>query len=168
MNAKANRLHLARKDMLEARYYSNSLQQLMSEADREFYLIDAENAIFIALIVVYARPFVNSFSDGKADPKVVPQDIKLFDGEDELEVLHRRVIDLRNSAVAHSDWTQHHTELITNNKEYGLRREHSRPDYMQGIDLAQLRRLIEHVEVAMRALAYDLDVYYQAEIEKQI
>ena len=166
MKAKANRLHLARQDMLEAGYYANSLVQFMSAKDQEFFLIGAENAIFIALIVVYARPFVNSFSNGKADPKVVPQDLKLFDGENELEILHTRVIDLRNSAVAHSDWAQHHTELITNNKAYGLKREHSRPDYMQGVDLSLLRRLIEHVEVAMRGFAYDLDVYYQAEVER--
>lgn len=139
----------------------------MATIDKDFFLMDAENAIFIALIVVYARPFVRSFSDGKADPKVVPEDLQLFDGESELEILHRQVIDLRNSAVAHSDWTQHHTELITSNKQYGLRREHSSPDYMKGLNLAQLRRLIRHVEVAIRGFAYDLDVYYQAEVENR-
>ena len=166
LKAKANRLHLARQDMVEAGDYALSLEFFVSAKYLEWDLFGAENAIFIAVIVVYARPFVNSFSNGQADPKVVPEDLKLFDGENELEILHRRVIDLRNSALAHSDWTQHPTKLITDDKQYGLRREHSRPDYMEGIDLAQLRRLIEHVELAMRGLAYDLDVYYQAEVER--
>jgi len=68
--------------------------------------------------------------------------------------------------VAHADWTQHNTQLITNDKQFGLKREHSQPDYMQGIDIALLRRLVEHVEVATRGLAYDMDVYYQTEIER--
>ena len=42
---------------------------------------------------------------------------------------------------------------------------HSSPDYMKGLDLAPLRRLIRHVEVATMGFAYDLDLYYQAEVE---
>ena len=50
--AKANRLHLARQDMLEAGSYAGSLECLLSAKDYDFFLIDAKSAVFIALIVV--------------------------------------------------------------------------------------------------------------------
>ena len=169
MKAKANRLHLAHEDMVEARGYLQSLEELTSvieKYDLSFFLIDAIPAVFIALIIVYARPFVSSYSKGMADPKLDPESIQLFDNDSELEILHQRLIGLRNTAVAHSDWTWHNTELITNDKQFGLKRKHSRPDYMDGIDISLLGRLIEHVEAATRGSAYDMDVYYQAEIER--
>jgi len=128
MKAKANRLHLAHQDMREAGDYANTLEEsaFARDSDSAFFLFAAEEAIFIALIVVYACPFVNSFSSGKADPKVVPEDIRLFDNGSEFEILHGRIIDLRNTAVVHADWAKHHTVLIPDNQQYGLKREYSR------------------------------------------
>ena len=169
MKAKANRLHLAHQDMIEAGNYLQALEELtfvISKYRAAFFIFDAIPAMFIALIIVYARPFVSSYSNGMADPRLNPDSIQLFDNDSELEILHHRLIKLRNTAVAHADWTQHNTELITNDKQFGLKREHSRPNYMDGIDIALLGRLIEHVEAATKGSAYDMDVYYQTEIER--
>ena len=165
MKAEANRLHRARQDMLEAGSYAGSLEYLLSAKDDNFFSL-MQRTLSIALMVVYARPFVHSISNGKADPKVLPGEPRLFDGEIVLRALHLQIINLRNSAVAHPDWRHHRTELTTSDKQYGLRRKHFSPDYMQGINLDQLRRLIKHVEVEMRGGAYDLDVFYQVEVEK--
>lgn len=169
MKERANRLHLAHEDMVEVTRYLEALEELTSTIEKDifsFFVYDAIPAIYIALIIVYARPFVNSYSKGKADPKLIPEDIQLFDNEWELETLHNRIIEIRSTAVAHSDWTQHNTNLITTDRQSGLKREHSKPDYIQEIDIALLRRLVKHVESATRGLAYDMDVYYQTEIER--
>lgn len=171
MKARANRLHLAHQDMVEVKRYLDALEALTCSIAKDdswssFILGDAIPAIYIAIIIVYARPFVNSYSKGNAEPKLIPEGIQLFDNDCELEAFHNRLIELRSTTVAHADWMQHNTQLITNEKQFGLKREHSQPDYMQGIDIALLRRLVEHVEVATRGLAYDMDVYYQTEIER--
>lgn len=171
MKARANRLHLAHQDMVEVKRYLDALEALTCSIAKDdswssFILGDAIPAIYIAIIIVYARPFVNSYSKGNAEPKLIPEGIQLFDNDCELEAFHNRLIELRSTTVAHADWMQHNTQLITNEKQFGLKREHSQPDYMRGIDIALLRRLVEHVEVATRGLAYDMDVYYQTEIER--
>jgi hypothetical protein len=127
---------------------------------------DAIPAIYIAVIIVYARPFVNSYSKGFAEPKLIPEDLQLFDNDCELGAFHNRLLELRSTAVAHADWTLHNTHLITNDKDVGSRREHFQPEYQQGIDIYLLRRLVEHVKVSTKNLAYDFDIYFQAEIER--
>lgn len=169
MKAKANRMHLAHQDMCEAVDYLTALKELnfiLKNNHSAFFVFDAIPAIFIALITVYARPFVSSYSKGKADPKLIPEDLRLFDNNHEFEILHHRIIERRNTAVAHADWTSHNTELITDDKQFGLKRKHSRPDYMEGIDITLLGRLLNHVEGATKGGAYDMDVYYQTEIER--
>jgi hypothetical protein len=39
---------------------------------------------------------------------------------------------------------------------------------MEGVDIVLLRCLIKHVEIAMKNLAYDMDIYYQTEVERSV
>lgn len=171
LKAKANRLHLAHQDMVEVKQYIDALETVTyaMEKDNEwssFLLFQAIPAIYIAIIIVYTRPFMNSYSKGEADSKLIPEGIQLFENDRELEDFHNQLIELRSTAVAHADWTQHSTRLITNDPQFGLKREHSQPDYAHGVDMVLLRRLVNHVEAATKGLAYDMDVYYQTEIER--
>lgn len=171
LKARANRLHLAHLDMVEVKHYIDALDALACVRAKDdswssLVLGDAIPAIYIAIITVYARPFVNSYSKGTADPKLIPEDIQLFDNDCELEAFHNQIVALRSKAVAHADWTHHSTRLITDDKTFGLKREHSQPQYLQDINIALLLRLVEHVRVTTSSLAYDTDVLYQTEIER--
>lgn len=103
----ARRLAVASVDLMAAAEYVKELAKLRKQADANPKVIAA---LVVAAIVSYARPFSSSFSDGQAARKVHPTELGVFRTHPELRELHDRLIELRNRAVAHSDWKYHFSE----------------------------------------------------------
>ena len=78
----------------------------------EYRLKKAMDAIIIAAIVVYARHFKKTISNGNASKWLNANDINLFNGRPDLADLHEKILEIRDQAVAHADWTYHPTSLV--------------------------------------------------------
>ena len=148
----ANRLHIACEDMWEAYWYCLDLKRDSTPP--------ISDSILVAIIVVYARPFINSRSEGRAAPKLDPAELAMFDHRPDLERLHDALLERRHKAVAHSDWTYHRTELT--DTERGLRRVKAPVSYAQSLDIQLLPELVSYVREFTCGLAYDLDLAYVA------
>jgi len=94
LEAQFNRACISVDDTFEAFEYLDAIGEKSSRAERQ--------GLIVAAIVSYSRPFLNSKGKEAATPMV---SLKL---QKELSVeeydLHRRVINLRSKAVAHSDY----------------------------------------------------------------
>lgn len=157
-NKKANRLFLAFKDMQDTSRYLRAyveLEQLEDARDISKFASHRE-AILIAAIVTYCRPFKYSRSDGKADNLIKPEEIGLFAGKESFGQLHTALLNLRDKAVAHGDWDYHTTELVEAT-ESSVQRRSPRPFYGQGVSIPEFVRLVKHVRVNCLNMAFDLD-----------
>lgn len=102
-----NRLTISRQDFEKSRQF---LEQLASQ---QYGSVPYE-ALLLSAIVFYARPFSSNEKDKTAnaesriDSAVVDQ---LTDVERKLHVL---ILELRNKAVAHAEWTYHPTNAVGN------------------------------------------------------
>lgn len=108
----ANRLMLATHDLVRAKEFAQALADLRAlPADQRAASRLLEEAATISAIVMYARPFKNSFSQGNADKSVDADDLfKLLDYRGETakaRALHRQIIEWRDQAIAHGDWAHH-------------------------------------------------------------
>ena len=155
----ANKVFLGARDVAEAGDYLWSLRELSRNRENldEYRLRKAQDAILIAAIVVYARPFTTSFSNGEAAKKLSPDNLALFDGLEDLQSLHEKVISLRNQAVAHADWSFHPTALVPSDDVLGFYREFSRLNYMELIDHNDFAELIKHAFKVISDSAYFRD-----------
>lgn len=125
--------------------------------------IDCENfwksaeAIFLATVVVYARPFLESNSKGHADAMIRPKKLRLFDGQPEFKALHKLVIDRRNQAAAHADWQFHQAKLIEDGAPTGTLRRAARPHYRRDIEIEAFSDLIQFVHHRVSDALWELD-----------
>lgn len=155
----ANRLHLAKNDLYEAAAYLRLLTARPVHAVEDGpEAQDPAPAFLIAFVVVYSRPFLNSWSQGSATPKVTPSDIGLFDDQPDLEPIHDLVIRTREKMVAHSDWEFRQTSLVESNTPGGVVRMYRSRHYPSDFVPADLRRLVYHVETVLAFKAHALDV----------
>lgn len=102
-----NRLTISRHDLEQCQ---NFLQQITHQK----YGSVTYEALLIAAIVFYARPFSNNERDNNAnaDSKIKDEVLnQLTSGEHEL---HAKLLTLRNKAVAHAEWTYHPTGVSEN------------------------------------------------------
>jgi hypothetical protein len=113
----ARRLQMATVDMHFAKQYLIALINYRGQDDSDERVLDA---LVISTVVTYARPFTKSHSGGLAAAKISPDDIFLFLRWPELRPLHEKLIELRNQAVAHSDWAYHQTSLDVALQDEGL------------------------------------------------
>lgn len=102
-----NRLTISRQDFERSRQF---LEQLTSQQ----YGSVLYEALLLSAIVFYARPFssneidTNANAQSRIDSAVVDQ---LTD--DELK-FHKMILELRNKAIAHAEWTYHPTNAMEN------------------------------------------------------
>jgi hypothetical protein len=91
-----NRAHISERDFVEAADYLN--------ADDPSQTATVRRALLLAAIVAYARPFTKNkdASDDRATPFLQARLSKIF-AQAELS-LHKRLISLRNEALAHSQF----------------------------------------------------------------
>jgi hypothetical protein len=136
----ARRLTLAVADMEQARSYLRSLHAVVSTSGWPPGGIC--DAAMLAVIVVYARPFMKSHSSGRAASKLDPEALQLFAGRPALKKLHEQLMGLRNQAIAHADWQHHRTMLLTN----GVWVTTSTTPQHAKQDLVRVYRLVRHVQ----------------------
>lgn len=89
----------------------NDCKRFLQELSNHKYGSVAYEALLIAAIIFYIRPFSGNERDenANADSKI---DNKVLQGltSDELE-LHKKLLTLRMKAIAHSEWTYHPTRV---------------------------------------------------------
>jgi hypothetical protein len=130
----ANRLVLAYKDMQDAMRYLDVHDDLAERQSRqgnsEFF--DHCEAILIAAIVAYCRPFKKSNSDGFADRRLIGEALAAVR---ENEAVHNLVLAKRDTFIAHSDWAERNTEVVRLDEGSVLRRSPI-PSVHEGLDFA--------------------------------
>ncbi len=96
MEAQFNRAHISERDFEEAYTYLSSYTEDLPDPLRR--------ALLVATIISYARPFLSSDggSAGQATETLSGNPGKILTKEE--NSLHKRVLTLRNEAVAHSDY----------------------------------------------------------------
>ncbi len=155
---KANRLYLAHLDIEEALNYLRALSELddLPAEKRSASHPFATEAVFVATIIIYARSFVDSEARGMALPKIGPS---IFKGEPDLKTLHKQVMDMRQQAIAHTDWRYHGVHL----PEFAagpVERQAWRPDYRDGLEPWKLFQLFTFANnvVVSQLIAMNVDV----------
>ncbi|HUX74875.1 MAG TPA: hypothetical protein VMV25_13415 [Steroidobacteraceae bacterium] len=110
--ARFRRTQISRQDFTQAAVFV--------AAARKYSLDSIEyEALIIAAIIHYARPFSNN-EKGKAppsDPKVAPE---LMEFDDEQLKLHEHILALRNKAVAHAEYTNYPIDVSADGTSGGL------------------------------------------------
>ncbi|MDN4056358.1 hypothetical protein QPK32_25145 [Massilia sp. YIM B02763] len=149
---RANRLHLTMLDMQDARRYLDAYTNL--EALEKEVIADISStvreALIVAAIVAYCRPFKYNTSPGQADAKLWIDGF--WDVTAEQRALHHLITTKRDKFVAHADWEARSTKIV-DLTETGVERTFSVPDLMEGLEPEKFQAL---------ALAVERDSYYQA------
>lgn len=106
----ANRLMLLSKDAERVCDFLDKLFDVWTTAqDTKGILHDA---LMTSAVTVYARSFVkNDVPDGEATSRAVFALLPVSEN-DSLKELHNQIIEARNKAVAHSDWSRRTTRVI--------------------------------------------------------
>jgi hypothetical protein len=98
-----DRLHIAKEDFIQARDFGRLLLDRESydeTQDRDCRLI--LQALDIAMIVAYCRPFTRSFDKrGRLEERLPPHLLDIFTAEE--SELHDQLLGRRNQEYAHSD-----------------------------------------------------------------
>jgi hypothetical protein len=115
----------------------------LSSSNRPPHFVRTVEALQVAAIVAYARPFINSESVGRAAP-IIPTK-QIFKELPLLKELHKTIVQRRMQAAAHADWTHHQTVLMDAETPDSIARLSSRPDYWRGITTKDFQELIRHV-----------------------
>jgi hypothetical protein len=154
----ANRVFLAFKDMTYAWSYLEGHKALEDNYPDKNTLeyVNLNEAALIAVVVTYCRPFKRSRSKDFATAVLNPKHIGLFEGKNDLEQLHSRLLELRDQAIAHADWI-HHSTAVLEATENTVLRSSPRPHLLGGLRADELRPLVAHVLDFCRKKAFDLD-----------
>lgn len=151
----AARLFLATRDLEEALQFTNVSTRLtaLHRDERPENYARVMEALQIATIISYARPFLGSDGAENATSKISTKG--LFKERDDLRLLHDVVMERRNQAIAHADWKYHQTHL---RDVRGPLRLSSRPDVWSGVEPDVLHALVLHVAVQLRSRSAEADV----------
>ena len=106
--SKINRLTSASLDL------GNCLRFLQGLSDQTYGSV-AYEALLISAIVLYIRPFSENEKKGSPSPSDsrVPETV-LANLDAEESLLHERLKELRNKAIAHAEWSYHPTGVTDN------------------------------------------------------
>jgi hypothetical protein len=142
----SNRYHLSKKDCDAALKYLHACVELKKhdeESGKNHYSCHQEG-LLIAAIISYSRPFKSSRSKSSAAPSITVDLLQVFNGIEDHVRLHNRIIELRDKAVAHSDWEFHHTKLIESSSEISpVHRKSSVVHISTEIDLEMFVRIAD-------------------------
>lgn len=156
---KANRLSLAFKDMQDALRFVSAHDDLsvkqVSNGTSEYF--DHCEAIIIAAIISYCRPFKASFSNNNADKNIDINSFTFIKSRADLLSLHNLIIDRRDKVIAHGDWDFRNTELLSKQEGTAVFRKFPLPETTTGFDLSLFVELITSVKSECLYLAYQLD-----------
>lgn len=89
-------------------------KRFLQELSHQGYGTTPYEALLIAAIIFYSRPFTGNERDkhAKANSKVAIEELLKLTKEE--MKLHKKILELRNKAIAHSEWTYHPTRMNDN------------------------------------------------------
>jgi len=148
----------AHHDMQDVRNYLDAFAeldalQIQENTYRYYYHCEA---ILIAAVVAYCRPFTKSVSRGAATTHLKPTSLICIAKSPANLALHKLLLERRNKMMAHSDWTYHHTQLLSVEGASTFRRS-SVPSYGQEIDIGAFKSLVEAVQQEAQAKSHAID-----------
>ena len=127
------RLNISRLDIKQA------LDFLEAAARHERSSIEYEGLI-VSAIIHYARPFSNNEKNLEANALArVPEAVIEGYSPDE-RVLHNRLIDRRNKAIAHAEWNEFPTTVDEETKALSSRRYSVYPEFFDPLPLIALAK----------------------------
>ena len=135
---------------------ARELWQLQANRGTSEYFDHCE-AITVAALVVYCRPFKFSRTEGYADKLLDPEALELFIDRPDLGAFHKLLIERRDRAVAHGDWEYHKTELVSRNYKDGVLRRSPVPNMTADIPPEKFSELAEYVGAKCFHRGFDLD-----------
>jgi hypothetical protein len=138
------RLWLAQVDLEEAKATVDELLRLRLPIRRFDRPAPLQMALTTALVVSYARPFVNSRGQSSYADKTIPGSLlKTFSSGD--REFHRVLLDIRNREVAHSDAEAMELSLKLFPDGHGAILRVARDPFTLA-ELRKLRRMIEKLQ----------------------
>ncbi|MDM4767195.1 hypothetical protein [Pelomonas sp. SE-A7] len=132
------------------------LDHLQRQSGNSRYFDHCEAAL-VAAVVAYCRSFKRSESKGNATSKLQGTDLICIESNTEFEELHSLLLERRDTAIAHADWVQHNTELLSVEENSVFRRV-SVPNLVQGIDVQKFMQLSEAIRQEVVAKSHAIDV----------
>jgi hypothetical protein len=163
------RAQISAVDVMEAH---SALLQLMPtppipdprmQANRELQI---RRAILVHTVIAYCRPFKHSNvgSAGQSAPSLTLEQLGVALPTD-LLALHRQLIDLRDTFIAHSDFSEKYLFQVLEggrgNREYAFQMLSSWPE-IDALDLHRLDQLISYVQLKCSDLAGDISNEFRA------
>jgi hypothetical protein len=141
----ANRCNISSNDCNMAKEYLDALIELREKDEEsgtsEFFT--HREGLLIAAIISYSRAFTASRGKEYASPLVKVNLGNAFQHDQEKINLHKRILNKRHKAVAHSDWEFHTTELVEITDTGGVLRRRPVVMYGEEIDIGLFREIAE-------------------------
>lgn len=129
------RLNISRLDIKQA------LDFLEAAARHDRTSIEYEGLI-VSAIIHYARPFSNNEKNPAANALArVPESVIEGYSPDEL-MLHNRLIDRRNKAIAHAEWNEFPTTVDEETKALSSTRYSIYPEFLDPLPLIALAKTV--------------------------
>jgi hypothetical protein len=161
-NPTANRLALLAKDAERTMSYLDTLAALHATTPDVDPKGDIHSALMHAAIVVYSRSFKKSErTNGEADKKADLDQLEVA-RDANLMGLHMRIIEVRDTMIAHSDWDKRRSIVVDKSQVegsrfFGIVRAAGMREGWEHIDVRMFRKLAELVHKQAMNRAFDLD-----------
>ena len=149
MSAQFNRTHISERDFAEAEDYLQALNGRRA--------VPVKRALLFAAIVAYARPFTqNERQPSERATSRPPINVsKRLSADDQL--LHQKLLDLRNQALAHSEWARRpvgrvfatSTGFLTSSKPFDILSEN--------IDVKQFKSMCRLLKLCCSAKLFEIN-----------
>ena len=98
-----NRANISKRDFEAALRFLDEIKKIPNSTQDE--------ALLISAIIAYCRPFSHNEKDPKDASVKISSDIILSDYTEEEKELHDKLIQLRNKAIAHSEYSYNPTKI---------------------------------------------------------
>lgn len=155
----SNRLHLAHKDMEDVKRFLDALRGLddLQKAKGTSEYFDHCEAILIAAMVTYCRPFKSSRSGGLADKSLEASSLVCLSTHPNLRALHDLIEYRRDKAIAHGDWVMRSTEVLPIADGTAIFRRTPIPDLVSGVAIQEFWDLAHSISVECLHRSYTID-----------
>ena len=150
----ANRAHLCSKDCRAANEYLSSLIEYSDDSNFSYKI---RQSLMTAAIVSYGRAFIMNRGDEKTASNIKINIGKAMDNDTSLMSLHKKVMNNRHKAVAHSD-SEFYMSKNVEIRPSGITRESNIVGYGDEIDPHLFLKLSRVMRAYFMSSAMDFDM----------
>ena len=149
LEAQFNRAHISEKDFKEAEEYLKALTRTRR--------LTVQRALLLAAIIAYCRPFTQNEKrpESKATSQVPINPQKVLDPQE--YDLHLRLLDLRNQALAHSEFSRKPTGRVMATSSGFLTSSKPFDVLSERIDRTMLKRMSKKLALHCSAKMFELN-----------